>query len=286
MLKFTASLTLITAVLWPLTALAIVPVTQVHESPASDIFAEAKATGTFVLYDPWDNKLIFHNEERAKTRFVPASTFKIPHTLLALHFGVINNVDEFFYHWDGTPQDIQTWEKDMNLRNAMKTSCVPAYRQIANVIGLEKMRAAIKDLNYGNTEIDSQDNFWLDGSLQISALEQAVFMVFHNTNNAETYDPNAPPYRGTSLVFKQEHIDALNDITLYAQNGAKYLHAKTGTSTEAHKKAVCWWVGWIKDAETGRVWGFALNIDMPDYPNGPDRIELGLKCLKALGVWE
>lgn len=41
-------------------------------------------TGCFVLYDFNKNEYIRYNEERCKLRFLPASTFKIPNSLIAL----------------------------------------------------------------------------------------------------------------------------------------------------------------------------------------------------------
>jgi len=39
------------------------------------LFKKANITGTFVLYDISENKFIGHNQNRAQTRFIPASTF-------------------------------------------------------------------------------------------------------------------------------------------------------------------------------------------------------------------
>src|SRR5687768_15107181 len=40
--------------------------------------------GTFVMLDARKGRLVVHNLERARTRFLPASTFKIPNSLIAL----------------------------------------------------------------------------------------------------------------------------------------------------------------------------------------------------------
>lgn len=177
----------------------------------------------------------------------------------------------------------------MNLHEAIKVSCVPAYKQLARAIGYTNMRRAIISLNYGNLDIGPPvniDKFWLEGPLKISAVEQALFMVFLNRQIWETEMAASLSPCDKSLPFTQEHIETLRDITFFAQNGDKTLRAKTGTAITAYNTPLAWWVGWIMDAASGQIWGFALNFDMPDYPNGPDRVALGLECLKALKVWE
>ncbi|MGH8726961.1 MAG: penicillin-binding transpeptidase domain-containing protein [Burkholderiales bacterium] len=49
--------------------------------------------GAFVLFDPQTGRTVRHNAERARTRFLPASTFKIPNTLIALETGVASGPD-------------------------------------------------------------------------------------------------------------------------------------------------------------------------------------------------
>ncbi len=49
---------------------------------------------------------------------------------------------------------------------------VAIYRHMATNIGKEKMQSYLSQFSYGNQDISSGiDNFWLNGSLQISALE-------------------------------------------------------------------------------------------------------------------
>jgi beta-lactamase class D len=62
--------------------------------------------GTFVLYDLYDlaaDRLIGHNRVRAAIRFAPASTFKIPNSLIGLSVGAVKTVDEVL-PYGGKPQ--------------------------------------------------------------------------------------------------------------------------------------------------------------------------------------
>ena len=51
------------------------------------LFRAQGVEGTFVLYDAAAERYVGHDRERAERRLVPASTFKIPHTLIGLSVG-------------------------------------------------------------------------------------------------------------------------------------------------------------------------------------------------------
>ncbi|MBK7660457.1 MAG: hypothetical protein IPJ28_15655 [Betaproteobacteria bacterium] len=60
-------------------------------------------SGTFVLDEPGANRLRAYDEARASERFLPASTFKIPHALIGLETGAVVDEHEVF-RWDGKPK--------------------------------------------------------------------------------------------------------------------------------------------------------------------------------------
>nr|WP_315858102.1 penicillin-binding transpeptidase domain-containing protein [Cyanobium sp. Morenito 9A2] len=51
------------------------------------LFQQAKANGTFVRLDERTGQQRGHNQLRAEQRFSPASTFKIPNSLIGLSLG-------------------------------------------------------------------------------------------------------------------------------------------------------------------------------------------------------
>ena len=58
-----------------------------------------------------DGKMSYvHNSSRSETRFVPASTFKIPNTLIALEEGAIKNEKEVI-QWDGKDRGFDALEQ-------------------------------------------------------------------------------------------------------------------------------------------------------------------------------
>ncbi len=230
------------------------------------VFAGVNAQGTFVLYDLKADRFVGHNRERAEMRFVPASTFKIPNTLIGLSVGAIRDVDEVL-PYGGKPQSVKAWERDMSLREAIQISNVPVYQELARRIGLERMRTEVARLHYGNTEIGTVvDRFWLDGPLRISAVEQVRFLA---------------RLTAKELPVSAEAQAAVRDILLVEQTSEWSLFAKTGLALSV-SPSVGWWVGWVE--KSGRVYVFALNMDMSPDSSPAVRIELGKACLKALKV--
>jgi len=141
------------------------------------VFAENGVAGTFVLYDVATDHFTLINAERAERRLVPASTFKIANTIIALETGVVKDENEII-PYGGQPQPFKTWEKDMSMREAIALSAVPIYQELARRIGLERYREWLPRLDFGNRQTGTiVDTFWLDGPLEISAVEEARFVA-------------------------------------------------------------------------------------------------------------
>jgi beta-lactamase class D OXA-50 len=229
------------------------------------VFKRQGVEGTFVLLDAGTDTLFVANKTRAEQRFTPASTFKIANSLIGLDAGAVRDVEEVL-PYGGKPQRIKAWEHDMGLREAIKISNVPIYQELARRIGLERMRAGVKKLGYGNMEIgDIVDQFWLQGPLAISAVEQTEFL----RRLAE----------GT-LPVKAEAIRAVNQITLLEKTETYELHAKTGWLVK-DRQQIGWWVGWVE--REGKTYPFALNFDMITDADAEKRVPIGRECLQILG---
>lgn len=237
-----------------------------HSAEAEQLFVDAGVRGTFVLYDVAENQLIGFDQRRAKTRFVPASTFKIPHTLIGLAKNAVESVDEVL-PFGGERQRFPSWEKDMSLRDALPISNVPVYQGLARRIALEGMAENLSLLAYGNGDAGTVvDRFWLDGPLMISAIEQAIFLANLAQNN---------------LPYPTDQQEQVREITRLEGGEHWTLHGKTGWTT-AHDPAIGWWVGWV--VKQDKIYSFALNMDMVDVAEANKRIELGRQCLVKLKV--
>ncbi|MGH8652534.1 MAG: class D beta-lactamase [Gammaproteobacteria bacterium] len=230
------------------------------------LFNNPGVKGTFVLYDVTAQRLIGHNHARANTRFVPASTFKIPNTLIGLSVGAVKNVDEVL-PYGGKPQPFKAWEKDMRLREAITVSNPAIYQELARRIGLKRMRDGVSRMDFGNGEIGAVvDDFWLVGPLKISAVEQTRFLA---------------KLARDALPFPKDFQESVREVIQLEQRDNWTLYGKTGW-VNAPNPGVGWWVGWVQ--KDGHVYAFALNIDIQQATDASKRVELGKASLKALGV--
>ena len=138
----------------------------------AQLFQRAGVDGTIVIESLTTGQRLVHNDPRAQQRYPAASTFKVLNTLIALEEGAISGENQIF-HWNGTQYSIANWNQDQTLDSAFKVSCVWCYQQIALRVGALKYPAYIQQTNYGHLlEPFNGTEFWLDGSLTISAEEQ------------------------------------------------------------------------------------------------------------------
>jgi beta-lactamase class D len=210
-------------------------------------FQQAGVAGTIVVVDRRagaDSRMV-HDSVRAATRFIPASTFKIAHALFALDAGIVR--DEFqVFGWDRTQRDIESWNRDQDLRSSMRNSTVWVYQQFARELGEERERRYLREIGYGNADPSGGiDTFWLSGNLRISAEEQVAFLQRLYRNE---------------LPFRVEHQRLVKDVIIVEAGRHWILRAKTGWQARVQPQ-VGWWVGWVEWPE-GPVF-FAVNIDMP-----------------------
>lgn len=230
------------------------------------IFSEFDAHGTIVIADQRTNiqSISVYDEKRAQKRYSPASTFKIPHTLFALDTGVVR--DEFqVFEWDGVVRGFAAHNQDQDLRSAMRNSAVWVYELFAKQIGEDRARGYLRKLNYGNADPSTKHgDYWIDGSLAISAYEQISFLKRLYRNE---------------LPFHIEHQRLVKDIMIVEAGRDWILRAKTGWEGR-----MGWWVGWV-EWPTGPVF-FALNIDTPnrmdDLPKREAITRAILRSIEAL----
>jgi beta-lactamase class D len=220
-----------------------------------------------VLLDARRGELVGSNRARALTRYTPASTFKIPNSLIGLSLGVVASVDTVLPYRSDAPPFSPAWAKDMGLREAIAVSNVPIYQELARRIGLERMQVALNRLDYGNRAIGTQvDTFWLLGPLAISAVEQTRFL-----------DRLARQVLPMPLAAQR----AVREITLVERGPGWEIHAKTGWQN-GPGPGVGWWVGWLEQG--GRAYPFALNLDIHQRADAELRPRLARVALERLGL--
>src|SRR3979490_1041326 len=136
-------------------------------------FADDGTIGTFVGYKIDDYLVIASDADRSGEAKLPASTFKIPNSLIALETGVVGDPDQDVFKWDGVVSSIEAWYRDHTTRTAIAPSAGPVYQEIARRVGAERMQKYLDLFEYGNRDIGGGiDQFWLTGNLRIDPMQQ------------------------------------------------------------------------------------------------------------------
>jgi beta-lactamase class D len=200
--------------------------------------------GAFVLFDRKAREYYRFNKARCAERYLPASTFKIPNSLIGLESGVITD-ENYLIEWDGIKRWNADWNRDHTLASAIKYSVVPYYQDLARRVGQKGYEKYFKYFNYGNNRIGNKvDEFWLDNSLRVSAEEQVLFLK-------QFYEYTLP--------FSRRNIDIVKNILPEEKYSGSKLKYKTGTGTAADGKSIGWLVGYVEKEKN--VFFFAFNVE-------------------------
>jgi beta-lactamase class D len=110
-----------------------------EDNDLAALFQSKNIEGTIILSSLDNMENYIYNETRSNERFSPASTFKIPNTIISLEEGVIQDEKEII-KWNGIDQGLEIWNKDQTLETAFPFSCVWFYQELAKRIGNEKYK--------------------------------------------------------------------------------------------------------------------------------------------------
>jgi len=226
------------------------------------IFEKFKINGTLIISSLKSEQNYVFNTQRADERFIVASTFKIPHTLIALNENIIENENDVI-KWDGKMRQYKDWNKDQTLQSAMSVSCVWCYQKISKSISKDKYLDYLKKFNYGNKTVGlDKSSFWLGGgSLKISAYEQIDFLKKLYNNY---------------LPIDKKYIDITKKILTVEKNDNYEIKAKTGWSG-----TIGWYVGYIETK--ANVYFFAMNGDI-DASQLKTRKEIVMEALRIKNI--
>lgn len=246
-------------------------------TPPPDIdqlFKDVDVHGTFVLLDAQTGRTLRHNPVRAQTRYLPASTYKIPNSLIALDTGVANGAD-FTLAWDSMAVPRQpwwpaAWARDHSLNTALPNSVVWYYKELARRIGEVRTQTYLEKFEYGNQNISGGiDQFWLTGGLRISAEEQVDFL------RRFYFEKLGIPKRATEIV---------KNALVLEQTPQYRLSGKTGWAGfgDPSSSQIGWLIGYLE--RDGEVYFFAMNIDIKENADAPTRLSITKAVLRHMAL--
>lgn len=208
--------------------------------------------GCFYAREMGSGRTIVFNEARAKTRFPPCSTYKIPHLVFALDAGVVKPTEVF--KWDGKPRGRESWDRDQMIPSAVRESVRWVFEEIEHRLGKALSKAYVDKLAYGNRNVDGYPQaYWLMSSLKISAVEQ-VELLSRLVEEKWPFDRPAQQMAKSCLATEK--------------GVGSHYYGKTGSGIEGHPDGkvpaqgeqpmqLGWWVGWLQ--RRGQTWVFAAN---------------------------
>lgn len=233
-------------------------------------FKKFGVDGCFVMYNRADNEIIRYNPSLCDSGYLPASTFKIPNSLIALEEGIIKDTNQII-KWDGHEWPNQMWNMDQTLKTAMKYSCVWVFSGFAIKIGIDRYHKYINDFDYGNTNLSGPPSrFWLAGNFRISANQQIDFLrKFYYYN----------------LHVSRRSIDIVKDIIILEQTDKYKLSGKTGGTLIDDNKYIMWMVGYIE--KDNKTYFYAMNFKSDNFDKTKQtRLDLTKDILKDLKLIE
>jgi beta-lactamase class D len=222
-------------------------------------FKKRNVEGCFTMLNNADGNIIVYNIGMDTLRVTPASTFKILNSLIALQTGVATS-DKMVVKWDSVKRPVDAWNKDMDMREAFKVSCVPYYQELARRIGKEKMKDWIDSIGYGNKNISGPiDSFWLNNSLKISPDEQLGLLK-------RLYFDQLP--------FRKSVQETVRQMMVQENNSAYKLSYKTAWGSDEQHHSIGWVCGWIE--ENRHVYFFVTLVKSEDSGTDMSKVRMDI----------
>jgi len=250
-----------------------------HAKPNFDRLFAGK-DGCFELYDLKANKMLTRYNPRSCTRRVtPASTFKVPLSLMAFDAGILQD-DRSAIKWNGVKTARPEWNRDQTAASWMKLSVVWFSQRLTPKLGVARIKRYLAQFRYGNQDFSGGiTKAWLGSSLLISPDEQLRFWR---------------RFWREDLPVSKHALAMTKKITFLEKSPAGWiLHGKTGSTAEVSDKGKLlrgsgWFVGHI--AKGNREYVFVTHYTdrgppTDKRPPGWIAREISIQALKQLGVY-
>src|SRR5262245_2858192 len=210
--------------------------------------------GECVVFAPLGGQAQVIGGDECSRRTLPASTFKVPHALVALETGVVT--EKSVIKWDGTKRDYPAWNRDQTLDSAIKMSVVWVFQQFATAIGRERELSYLRSFHYGSGTFErGLTDFWLNGDLTITPVEEVTFLQRMFTYHLPVERRHIDTVKHALTMPRGQILNAagVHDFPLQWPADT-VVRAKTGNGT-VNGERVSWIVGSLETG--GRQFVFA-----------------------------
>jgi beta-lactamase class D len=197
-----------------------------------------------------ENSKVLKTEGDPEKRYAPCSTFKIPLALMGFDSGILTDATHPVWPFQaGYVDDHDAWRQDQTPTTWIKESCVWYSQVLTQKLGMPIFQNYVTQFDYGNMDVSGdkgQNNglsrSWLGSSLQISAIEQIVFLQ-QMLANKWPIKPKA--YAMTKTILFVDELK--NGWTLYGKTGTGSLINQDGSKNPDLNHG--WFVGWIEKGD-------------------------------------
>jgi beta-lactamase class D len=253
------------AIFWQLNILSAEPSLEKY-------FIDENLKGSITIYELNGNKWIYSDKKDAFRETLPASTFKIPHLLIALQEKIINPDTVFL--WDkkersfgGKP--VAVWNQNTDIIKAFKNSTVWFFVEISKKIDRNTYRKYLQRFSYGNQKLDGENpDFWNYGEFAISPKNQIEFMI--------------NLYKNT-LPISGNHTEYIKYMMIDQKNDDYTLRGKTGWGKK-NGLEIGWYVGYVETKSSTVFFATRIISESQRLPEnfGKIRREITMKVLRNL----
>ena len=176
---------------------------NIIETEISDfdkILDSFQVNGSILIYDNDKNTFYSNDFDWAKNGKLPASTFKIPNSIIAVELGIIEN-DTTILKWNGEQRKMDIWEKDLSKFPISDRTI----KIVKNIMEIERTENYILSGKTGLSSIEEKYNGWFVGYVETKSN-----VYFFATNVIPTDGLNVDDFISSRINVTKNALKQMN----------------------------------------------------------------------------